>query len=92
MAVSFAGIFPANAEVTADEPYPVELFVGETFEVCTSGQIVCPAITPICDNPKVSAPVATPVGLGFSGNAPGTTLCSAAAHTGQRRVFRIIVR
>jgi len=75
-----------------DEPYPVELRVGETFEVCTSGQIVCPARTPICDNLKVAVPVDAPGGLGFQGVGPGATLCSAASAVGPRRVFRITVR
>ena len=75
-----------------DEPFPVELWVGETFEVCTSGQIVCPARIPLCDNPKVAVPVDVPGGLGFQGVGPGTTLCSAASAVGPRRVFRITVR
>jgi len=75
-----------------DIPYPVELSAGEIFKVCESGQIVCPATRPICDDPKVAAPVDTPDGLGFKGVGPGTTLCSAAAASGQRRVFSITVR
>lgn len=75
-----------------DEPFPVELSVGETFEVCTSGEIVCPARTPICDDPKVAVPVDVPEGLGFQGVGPGTTFCSAASAVGPRRVFRITVR
>jgi hypothetical protein len=50
------------------------------------------AITPICDDLKVSVPVDTPGGPGFKAAGPGETICSAAAATGQRRVFRIIVR
>jgi hypothetical protein len=77
-----------------DGPYPVALDVGETFDVCRSGEIVCPAVAPICDDPKVAVPVDMPDGLGFRGVAPGTTLCSAAASAGAgaRRVFRITVR
>lgn len=75
-----------------DEPFPVELRVGETFEVCTSGEIACPARTPLCDDPKIAVPVDAPGGLGFKGVAPGTTLCSAASAIGPRRVFRITVR
>jgi hypothetical protein len=74
-----------------DEPYSVELRGGETFKVCLSGQIVCPAISPICDDVKVALPVDTPDGLGFKGVGPGTTLCSAATTSGQRRIFRITV-
>ena len=75
-----------------DGPFPIALRVGETFEVCTSGQIVCPARTPLCDDPKVVVPVDMPGGLGFRGVGPGTTLCSAASAAGPRRVFRITVR
>lgn len=89
---ALAGIVTAGAEMYVDEPYPVELLVGETFGACTSGQILCPAISPICDDLKVVVPVDTPHGLGFKGVGPGTTLCSALSATGQRRVFRITVR
>ena len=85
----FVTVHHARAQ---DEPFPIELRVGETFEVCASGQIVCPARIPICDNPKVAVPVDAPGGLGFQGVGPGTTLCSAASAAGPRRVFRISVR
>ena len=75
-----------------DDPFPVRLQVGETFDVCASGQVLCPARVPICDDPKVVVPVDVPGGLGFQGVAPGTTLCSAASSAGPRRVFRITVR
>jgi len=75
-----------------DEPFPVALHAGETFDVCASGQVLCPARTPICDDPKVAVPVDVPGGLGFQGVGPGTTLCSAASSAGPRRVFRITVR
>jgi len=74
-----------------EEPYPISLSAGETFGVCSSGQIVCPVRTPICDDPKVAVPVDVPDGLGFKGIAPGTTLCSAASAVGPRRIFRITV-
>jgi len=85
----FVTVHHARAQ---DEPFPVERLVGDTFEVCASGEIVCPARTPICDNPKVAIPVDAPGGLGFQGVGPGTTLCSAATAAGPRRVFRITVR
>jgi hypothetical protein len=75
-----------------DEPFPIELRVGETFEACSSGQIVCPARTPICDDPKVVVPADVNGALGFQGVGPGTTLCSAASAVGPRRVFRFTVR
>ncbi len=85
----FMAVHHARAQ---DEPFPVELRVGETIEICATGEIICPARTPICDNPKVAVPVDAPGGLGFQGVGPGTTLCSAASAAGPRRVFRITVR
>jgi hypothetical protein len=87
-----AGVFAAAPALSQDEPFPVELTVGETFDVCASGQIFCPARTPICDDPNVAAPVDISGMLGFRGVGPGTTLCSAASSIGPRRVFRITVR
>ena len=84
-----AAVHHARAQ---DEPFPVNLQVGETFGLCASGQIVCPARTPICDNLKVAVPVDVQGGLGFRGVGSGTTLCSAASAVGPRRVFRITVR
>jgi len=76
-----------------DEPYPVDLKVGETFDVCASGLIRCPPIGNICDDPKVAIAVDVPgSGLGFRGVGPGTTLCSAGSVSGFRRIFRITVR
>ena len=89
IAIAFGTVQRAHPK---DEPYSVFLLPGETFPVCLSSQIVCPARIPICDDPKVAVPVDTPDGLGFEGVAPGTTLCSAASAIGPRRVFRITVR
>jgi len=76
-----------------DEPYPVDLKAGETFDVCASGLVRCPPIGNICDDPKVAIPVDVPgSGLGFRGIGPGTTLCSAGSVSGFRRIFRITVR
>jgi len=75
-----------------DQGFPVALQVGETFDACSSGQIVCPARSPICDDPKVAVPADVNGGLGFKGVGPGETLCSAASSVGPRRLFRITVR
>ena len=98
--VLFAGIalvlgvlfMTAHHARAQDGPFPIELQVGETFDACSSGQIVCPARAPICDDPKVVVPADVNGGLGFRGVGPGTTLCSAASAVGPRRVFRITVR
>lgn len=86
-AIALAG--PALAQ---DEPIPIEISVGETFDTCASGLIVCPARAPICDDPNVAVPVDVSGMLGFRGVGTGTTLCSAASSVGPRRVFRITVR
>ena len=93
IALVFGVLFVAEHHARAqDGPFPVELLVGDTFEACTSGQIVCPARIPICDDPKVAIPADANGGLGFQGVGPGTTLCSAASAVGPRRIFRITVR
>jgi len=74
-----------------DDPYPVELQIGEIFKVCKSGMVVCPVFMPICDDTKIIMLVNTPDGLGFKGIAPGTTLCSVGSSVGLRRLFRITV-
>jgi hypothetical protein len=93
IALVFGALFVTVHHARAqDDPYPIKLRVGETFDVCTSGQVVCPARTLICDDPKVAVPVDLPGGIGFQGTGPGTTLCSAGSAVGPRRVFRITVR
>jgi hypothetical protein len=79
-----------GAGAQGNEPYPVKLQVGEIFHVCTSGEVICPVRSPICDDLKVVDVVDTSDGLGFKGVSPGTTLCSVMSG-GARRVFRIIV-
>lgn len=88
IAIAFGAVQQAHPK---DEPFPIDLQTGESFDVCGSGMVVCPARSPICDNPEVVVPVDLPGGLGFKGVAPGTTLCSAGSAVGPRRVFRITV-
>ena len=93
IALVFGVLFVTAHHVRAqDEPFPIGLQVGETFDACASGEIVCPARAPICDDPKVAVPADVDGKLGFRGVGPGTTLCSAASAVGPRRVFRITVR
>ncbi|MBE0604467.1 MAG: hypothetical protein IH611_12690 [Deltaproteobacteria bacterium] len=88
------GAFTAVHAASAQDPgyYPIELAVGESYEVCKTGAIVCPATSAFCDDPKVVVPVDLPGGLGFKGVSPGKTLCSAGSAVGPRRVFSITVR
>ncbi len=90
----FSGPVPAadTSPPPADQPYPVMLRVGQVFEVCKSGQVICPIVRHICDDPKVVDLVPTPDGLGFKGVAPGTTLCMASGSPGPGRLFRVTVR
>ena len=93
IAVVFGILFvTAHHARVQDDGFPIGLQVGETFDACSSGQIVCPARVPICDDPKVAIPADVNGGLGFKGVGPGTTLCSAASAVGPRRLFRITVR
>jgi len=87
----FAGYAQCQG-LQSTEPYPVKLHVDETFHVCKSGEVICPARLPICDDPKLIDVVDTPDGLGFKGISPGTTLCSVMSSNGARRVFRITVQ
>jgi len=80
-----------GAGLQSSEPYPVALQVGEIFQVCKSGKVICPVRSPICDDLKVVDVADTQDGLGFKGISPGTTLCSVMSG-GTRFVFRITVR
>ena len=96
-AVALAGAGPQSlwaqdAGKPGDDAYAVRLAAGEVYDVCASGQVVCPARSPICDDPKVVTPVDLPGGLGFKGVSPGTTLCSAGSAAGPRRLFRFTVQ
>ncbi len=83
----------ADASAPApDKPYPVKLNVGQVFEVCRSGEVICPIVRHICDDLNVVDLVPTPDGLGIKGVGPGTTLCMASDSTGPGRLFRITVR
>ena len=76
----------------ADRPFVVKLRVGQVFEVCKSGEVICPIVRHICDDLKVANVVDTPDGLGIKGVGAGTTLCVASGSTGPGRLFRITVR
>jgi hypothetical protein len=59
-----------------DQPAPIEVEVGQTFNVCKAKLIVCPVSTSICDDPKVAVVENGAEGAVVRGVAPGTTLCS----------------
>ena len=73
------------------QPYPVDLKVGGTLDICSTGTIMCPAIIPICDDLSIAAMRDGPAGLQIVGVGPGTTLCSARSTNKLRRVYRVTV-
>lgn len=80
-----------------DKPLPVEIKVGATLDVCATGQVVCPAMYPRCDDLNVAVPVVDNLDgggwrLGLQGVGPGITLCSVLSTTGARQVFSVTVR
>ncbi|HZY04977.1 MAG TPA: hypothetical protein VFF02_15910 [Anaeromyxobacteraceae bacterium] len=90
-------IAPLGETLAQDQPFPVEIRVGATLDVCTTGRVVCPAMYPRCDDPKVAAPVVDHLDggrwrLGLQGIGAGTTICSVLSQTGARQVFSVTVR
>ena len=89
---------PAGARAQdRDEPFPIEIRVGATLDVCTTGRVVCPAMYPRCDDPKIAVPVVEHLDgggwrLGLQGIAAGTTTCSVLSQTGARQVFSVTLR
>ena len=84
-----AGALLAAGLVQADEPVPVRVAVGKTFNVCAAKLIVCPASNLICDDPKIAVMENGPQGAVVEGVAPGTTLCSAH---GPGNAFFVLMR
>jgi len=88
---------PAGASRAEDKPFPVEIRVGATLDICATGRVVCPVMYPRCDDPNVAVPVVDNLEgggwrLGLQGVGPGTTLCSVLSTTGARQVFSVTVR
>jgi len=74
------------------ESYPViKMEVGDTFAICKSGYIVCPARNPICDDASIVKIVDTPDGMGFNGIAKGETVCSVRSATAIRFIFSLVI-
>ena len=90
--IMFVSEVKAGDPAEAGQTHEVQLSVGEIYNVCNSGIVVCPAIVSICDDATIATIVSTPDGLGFKGVAPGTTLCSVGTAVGPRRLFRVTVQ
>jgi hypothetical protein len=60
----------------SDAPAPVKVEVGQRFELCKAGLIVCPVSTSVCDAPAIAVVENGADGAVVKGVSPGTTLCS----------------
>ena len=67
-------------------PYRVELAAGEAFDMCRSGEIVCPAKIPICDDPRSPCPSICPAGWDSGGIARNDALLRGLRHRAAPRV------
>jgi hypothetical protein len=77
----------------ADAPYPLQIKVGESLQLCKTGTIQCPAAAALCDDGTLVQFELVDGGLAFRGVKAGETLCSAGSASGQglRRVYRVTV-
>jgi hypothetical protein len=78
--------------VRADDAVAVSLKVGETYDLCASGKVVCPVDSGICDDPAVATQREGQKGLQIVGVKAGATTCSARSINGLRQVFRVNVK
>ena len=76
----------------ADKPYPIIVGVGQAVSICTTGTIVCPARSPICDDTSVATVRNGENGLEIVGVKPGTTLCAVTSATAFRTIYAVTVR
>ena len=76
----------------ASKPHPVNISVGQAVSICTTGTIVCPARSPICDDTSVATVRGGENGLEIVGVKPGTTLCSVVSATAFRTIYAVTVR
>lgn len=97
MTFALAFLFAAEPPA-ADDPaiVQVNLKPGERWEICSRRVMMCPAVLPICDNPKVAkGEFDDKLGLMWVGVEAGTTLCSAGSAGTKgalRRLFQVNVR
>jgi hypothetical protein len=77
---------------TVEKPYPITVGVGQAVSICTTGTIVCPARSPICDDTSVATVRDGKNGLEIVGVKPGTTLCAMTSATAFRTIYAVTVR
>ncbi len=86
-------VTPATAQnpPTVDKPYPITVGVGQAVSICTTGTIVCPARSPICDDTTIATVRDGENGLEIVGVKPGTTLCAMTSATAFRTIYAVTV-
>ncbi|MGH7802127.1 MAG: hypothetical protein ACREOW_16125 [Thermodesulfobacteriota bacterium] len=81
-----------SAQEAVDKPYSITVGVGQAVSICTTGTIICPARSPICDDTSVATVRGGESGLEIVGVKPGTTLCSVVSATAFRTIYAVTVR
>lgn len=76
----------------ASKPYPINIGVGQAVSICTTGTIICPPRSPICDDTSVATVRGGENGLEIVGVKPGKTLCSVVSATAFRTIYAVTVR
>jgi hypothetical protein len=72
--------------------YPINVDVGQAVAICTTGTIICPARSPICDDTSVVTVRDGKNGLEIVGVKRGKTLCSVVSATAFRTIYAVTVR
>ena len=87
---------PAAAQdrLARNDAYPISLGVNETFNICETEKILCPARFPICDDTSIATirDEGRGRGLEIVGVSPGTTKCSVMSANAVRFVYSVTVR
>ena len=87
-----ATLVGAQVSPAVDKPYPITVNVGQAVSICTTGTIICPARSPICDDTPIATVRDGNNGLEIMGVKPGTTLCSVMSAVGVRFIYAVTVR
>jgi hypothetical protein len=87
-------VIPISAQesATVDKPYTITVGVGQAVSICTTGTIVCPARSPICDDTSIATVRDGENGLEIVGVKSGTTLCAVTSATAFRTIYSVTVR
>ena len=87
---------PAAAQdrLARNDPYPISIGVDETFNICDTEKILCPARFPICDDTSIATirDGGRGRGLEIVGVSRGTTKCSFMSANAVRFVYSVTVK